>query len=51
MAETAFQTINIAAPMERVYAIASDFEKYPDWAKDVKQATVRARDDQGRDDD
>lgn len=48
MAETAFQTITIAAPMERVYAIASDFEKYPDWAKDVKEATVRSRDDEGR---
>ena len=48
MAETAFQTINIAAPMERVYAIALDVEKYPEWAKDVKEATVRSRDDQGR---
>ncbi len=48
MAETAFQTINIAAPMQRVYAIASDFESYPEWAKDVKEATIRARDDQGR---
>jgi uncharacterized membrane protein len=48
MAETAFQTITIAAPMDRVYGIAADFESYPDWAKDVKEATVRARDDQGR---
>lgn len=48
MAETAFQTITISAPMDRVYAIASDFEAYPDWAKDVKEATVRSRDDQGR---
>jgi uncharacterized membrane protein len=48
MAETAFQTITIGAPMERVYEIASDFEKYPEWAKDVKEAVVRARDDDGR---
>jgi uncharacterized membrane protein len=48
MAETAFQTITIAAPMERVYSIASDFERYPEWAKDVKEATVRSRDDEGR---
>ena len=34
--------------MERVYGIASDFESYPDWAKDVKQATVRSRDEHGR---
>ncbi len=48
MAETAFQTITISAPMDRVYAIASDFEAYPEWAKDVKEATVRSRDEQGR---
>ena len=48
MAETAFQTINISAPLERVYAIALDVERYPEWAKDVKEATVRSRDDQGR---
>lgn len=48
MAETAFQTITIAAPMNRVYAIASDFERYPEWAKDVKEATIRSRDGQGR---
>ena len=48
MAETAFQTITIAAPMARVYGIAADFEKYPDWAKDVKEATVRTRDAEGR---
>jgi len=48
MAETAFQTISITAPMERVYAIALDVEQYPDWATDVKEATVRSRDDEGR---
>ena len=48
MAETAFQTITITAPMERVYEIASDFERYPEWAKDVKEATVRSRDAEGR---
>ena len=48
MAETAFQTINIAAPVARVYSIAGDFERYPEWAKDVKEATVRSRDSEGR---
>ena len=48
MAETAFQSITISAPMDRVYSIASDFERYPEWAKDVKEATVRSRDDEGR---
>jgi len=48
MAETASQTTTIAATPERVWAIASDFEKYPEWAKDVKDVIVRARDEQGR---
>ncbi len=28
--------------------IAIDLERYPEWAKDVKDVVVRARDDQGR---
>ncbi len=48
MAETAFQTTTIAAAPERVWAIATDFERYPEWAKDVKDVIVRGRDDQGR---
>jgi uncharacterized membrane protein len=48
MAETASQTITIAAAPERVWSIASDFDRYPEWAKDVKDVIVRVRDDQGR---
>jgi uncharacterized membrane protein len=48
MAETAFQTITTAAPMARVWAIATDFERYPEWAKDVKEATIRTRDEHDR---
>ena len=48
MADTASQTITIAADPARVWAIASDFERYPDWAKDVKDVVVRARDAEGR---
>ena len=48
MAETASQTITIDAPPEKVWAIATDFERYPEWAKDVKDVVVRARDDDGR---
>jgi len=48
MADTASQTITIAAPPERVWAIAADVERYPDWAKDVKDVVVRARDGEGR---
>jgi uncharacterized membrane protein len=48
MAETASQTTRIAAPPDRVWAIAADVERYPEWAKDVKDVVVRVRDDQGR---
>ncbi|MFM7126529.1 MAG: SRPBCC family protein, partial [Actinomycetota bacterium] len=48
MADTASLTITIAAPHDRCWDIATDFEKYPDWAKDVKSAVVLARDAQGR---
>ncbi len=48
MAETASQTTTIAAAPERVWEIAIDFERYPEWAKDVKDVIVRRRDDDGR---
>ena len=48
MAETATQTTTIAATPERVWAIVTDFDSYPEWAKDVKDVVVRAHDDQGR---
>lgn len=48
MAEQASQTTTISAAPDRVWAVATDFERYPDWAKDVKDVVVRARDEQGR---
>lgn len=48
MVDAAVETVTIAAPPERCWEIITDFERYPEWARDVKQATVRARDEQGR---
>ena len=48
MSESASQSTVIAASPERVWEIVTDFERYPDWAKDVKDVVVRARDAQGR---
>lgn len=48
MAESASQTITIAAAPDRVWAIATDFDRYPEWAKDVKDVIVRTRDADGR---
>jgi uncharacterized protein YndB with AHSA1/START domain len=48
MAETASQTTIIAAPRDRCFDVATAFEHYPEWARDIEHATVRQRDDQGR---
>ena len=48
MAETANERIRIDAPPPRCFEIASGFERYPDWAKDVKQVDVLERDEEGR---
>jgi uncharacterized membrane protein len=48
VAETANERIRIDASPQRCYEVATDFEQYPKWAKDVKQAKVLERDDEGR---
>ena len=48
MAETATETITIAAPHDPVWAIATDLERYPEWAHDVKDVVITARDENGR---
>lgn len=48
MAEQASQTTTIAAAPAAVWAIATDIERYPEWARDVKDVTVLERDAEGR---
>jgi uncharacterized protein YndB with AHSA1/START domain len=48
MAETATETISIAASPDRVWAIATDLERYPVWTHDVKDVRVVSRDADGR---
>ena len=48
MADRASQTVTIASSPSNVWAIATDVERYPEWAKDVKQVVVRSRDGEGR---
>ncbi len=48
MADQATQRTTIAAPLERVFVAATEFEKYPAWARDIKAASVEARDELGR---
>jgi ribosome-associated toxin RatA of RatAB toxin-antitoxin module len=46
--DQATETEFVGASPSRCYEIASDFERYPEWARDVKEATVLERDSQGR---
>ena len=48
MADQATEQLTIDAPPERIFEVAIDFERYPEWARDVKDAKVLERDDQGR---
>ena len=48
MAETATERITIAAPHDLVWKIATDLERYPEWAHDVKDVVITSRDDDGR---
>ena len=48
MAETATESITIAAPLDKVWEIATDLENYPTWTHDVKEVVITTRDDEGR---
>ncbi|MDQ1404077.1 MAG: hypothetical protein QOG03_2393 [Actinomycetota bacterium] len=48
MTDQATERMQVDAPLERCYEVASDFERYPEWAGGIKQVTVVDRDDQGR---
>ncbi len=48
MTDRAAQTTLIHAPLQRCLDIVLDYERYPEWAKDVKTAVVRERDAEGR---
>jgi uncharacterized membrane protein len=48
MAETATEMITIEAPLERVWDIAVDLDKYPEWARDIKAVTIHRTDEIGR---
>jgi ribosome-associated toxin RatA of RatAB toxin-antitoxin module len=48
MADQANERLTIAASPERCYDVIADFERYPEWARDVKEVRVVERDEQGR---
>ena len=44
MAETATEIITIDAPPEKVWDIAVDLPRYPEWARDIKSVTIHRTD-------
>jgi uncharacterized membrane protein len=48
VAEQANEETTIDAPVEQCYEVLTDFERYPEWAGDLKESTVLERDDEGR---
>ncbi len=48
MVDQATERTTIMAAPERCFAAAIDFERYPDWAADIKESTVLSRDDRDR---
>jgi hypothetical protein len=48
MAEQASEHTTIAATPALCWEVATDFEAYPDWARDIKEAEVVHRDTDGR---
>ncbi|MFQ5558021.1 MAG: SRPBCC family protein [Acidimicrobiales bacterium] len=48
MVDQATERTTILASPRRCFDAAIDFERYPDWAADIKEASVLSRDDRGR---
>ncbi|WP_062211660.1 SRPBCC family protein [Streptomyces sp. NBRC 109706] len=48
MAEHTRSSITIEATPAEVMAVISDFDRYPEWTGEVKEAEVLARDERGR---
>jgi hypothetical protein len=48
MADEARESIYIEAGPDKVYAVAIEFDRYPEWATDVKEVEVLDRDAEGR---
>lgn len=48
MSDQATQQMHIEAPRDQIWAALTDFESYPEWAKELKEVTVLQRDQEGR---
>ena len=48
MTDTASERIRVEASADRCFDVAVDFESYPEWLRDVKEAKILEVDDEGR---
>jgi hypothetical protein len=48
MAEHASERIRVDASPDECLGVVLDFERYPEWARDLKQVTITERDADGR---
>ena len=48
MVDQATERTTIMASPDKCFEAAIAFERYPEWAADIKEATVLSRDDRGR---
>ncbi|HZT65268.1 MAG TPA: SRPBCC family protein [Acidimicrobiales bacterium] len=48
MAEHTTQRLTIRATPEQCFEVVTDFERYPDWASDIKDVQIVERDPEGR---
>jgi ribosome-associated toxin RatA of RatAB toxin-antitoxin module len=48
MTDTASERIRVDASADRCYDVAIDFESYPEWARDVREAKILETDGEGR---
>ncbi len=48
MADQAVDRIHIDGSPAECWAVATDYESYPEWTKSVKEVSVLERDDEGR---
>jgi len=48
MADSVAEHTTIDASIDACFAVLLDFARYPEWARDLKEATVIERDAQGR---
>jgi ribosome-associated toxin RatA of RatAB toxin-antitoxin module len=48
MADSVKDTIDVEATAEEIFAVATDFEAYPEWNANIKKVEIKETDGEGR---